>query len=100
MRPPREDYVRVTFSAHGCTFEPALEFRDGDDFATLADKLEDVATDVVAFEMPRDQMAAAKRIAERIGVTWNDRAYFVEVWQEGKRGFAQVFQPYGVPRNR
>jgi hypothetical protein len=25
--------------------------------------------------------------------------HFVEVWQDGASGFAQVFQPFGVPRN-
>lgn len=49
-------------------------------------------------------IATAIEQAQLIGlamrVIWPDRAYFVEVWQEGRRGFAQVFQPFGVPRNR
>lgn len=100
VRPPREDYVRVTFEAFGFTFEPAVEFRDGDDFDAVAAKLENVATDSLAWEMPRNQMDAARRMQRHIAKTWPDRAYFVEVWQDGKRGFAQVFQPFGLPRNR
>jgi hypothetical protein len=49
--------------------------------------------------MPRDAMDAARRIMRHIVKAWPDRAYFVEVWQEGREGFAQVFQPFGVPRN-
>ncbi len=98
VRLPREDYVRVSFETHGWTFEPAVEFRDGDDFNTIAAELKDAATEI-AWELPRDHMEAARRVMYHIMKKWPDRAYFVEVWQEGREGFAQIFQPFGVPRN-
>jgi hypothetical protein len=100
-RPPREDYVRVTFDAYGFTFEPAVEYRDGDDFEAVAARLESDLTDWVSDWGTRglDGMKAAHAIASGIRYHWPDRAYFVEVWQDGKRGFAQCVQPYGFPRN-
>lgn len=32
-----------------------------------------------------------------VGIEYRDG---VEAWKEGVRGFAQIFQPYGLPRNR
>lgn len=98
QRPPREDYVRITREAHGYVIEPAVEYRDGDDFQYVARELE-----IAVLDWARnltDQMAAARAVAKGIQHRWPDRAYFVEVWQDGREGFAQVFQPYGVPRNR
>jgi hypothetical protein len=122
-RPPREDYVRVTVSALGYTFEPAVEYRDGDLFGRVGYKLRSCAHNVahdlmrktteevyadfdarptpeLIIERSPDAMAACRAVAARIADIWPDRAYFVEVWQEGREGFAQVFQPFGVPRNR
>lgn len=98
MRPPREDYVRTTREADGFTLEPAVEYRDGDDFRELVYELTSIAINA-GFAKHRDHMACARDCARRITERWPDRAYFVEVWQEGREGFAQVFQPYGVPRN-
>lgn len=122
VRPPREDYARVTLTVYGYTFEPAVEYREGDEFGRLAYLLrgcvhhvaheawdtvlrewphfEAVPTDRLLLERMPDQMAAARRVGERIAKRWPDRAYFVEVWQDGSEGFAQVFQPFGLPRNR
>lgn len=97
-RPPREDYVRVTLERDGFTMEPAVEYRDGDDFEELAAALEWAAVTNI---WPGDsQMKSAKNVAKAIVARWPDRAYFVEVWQHGKRGFAQCVQPFGFPRNR
>lgn len=122
--PPREDYVRVTVTALGYTFEPAVEYRDGDQFWRIASKLRARAHHVADFltktateevyadfearpvtaariaDRQPDSMVAARKVAGLIAEAWPDRAYFVEVWQEGREGFAQVFQPFGVPRNR
>ena len=124
QRPPREDYVRVTVSAFGYTFEPAVEYREGDLFGKVSYRLrscahrvahdlmqrtaEEVYADFDArpmttkriIEWSPDAMAACRAVAARIADVWPDRAYFVEVWQEGREGFAQVFQPFGLPRNR
>lgn len=96
-RPPREDYVRVTVEHSGWTIEPAVEWREGDAFADVAEWLELCAT--LQGSSDRDMMATAHLIGRRIAEYWPGRAYFVEVWQSGSRGFAQTFQPFGVPRN-
>jgi hypothetical protein len=97
VRPPREDYVRVTSEHDGWTCEPAVEYRDGDSFSGLAAALKQLMEGVT---WTSDAIARARVIAKLIEIRWPDRAYFVEVWQDGQEGFAQVFQPFGVPRNR
>lgn len=125
-RPPREDYVRATVDAHGYTLEPAVEFRAGDGFEKIAyllrtsarriahgawnSTIDSHASEFVAIapgrqgewirELMPDSMSIAKALGEEIAKRWPDRAYFVEVWQDGREGFAQVFQPFGLPRNR
>jgi hypothetical protein len=98
-RPPREDYVRITLDWYGFTIEPAVEYRDGDSFGFLAAQLKCGVKDY-GWDKSHDPMEVAMTVARGIEVSWPDRAYFVEVWQEGAEGFAQVFQPFGVPRNR
>ncbi len=98
-RPPREDYVRVTREANGFTLEPALEYRDGDNFKTVTYELTTIAIDA-GYQSLGDHMLCARWAAERIAKRWPDRAYFVEVWQDGREGFAQCVQPFGFPRNR
>lgn len=104
MRPPREDYVRVTIEFGCATYEPAVEWREGDDFDDIARLLEGCALNASLEgahheRQARSQMDQARSCATLIGKVWPDRAYFVEVWQDGKRGFAQCVQPYGFPRN-
>lgn len=94
-RPPREDYVRVTVEHGGWTIDPAVEWREGDAFADVAAKLEMC----VLMRDDRDAMAMAHFVGRRIVELWPGRAYFVECWQSGSHGFAQTFQPFGVPRN-
>lgn len=97
-RPPREDYVRVTIQDRAFIIEPAVEWREGDAFDRLASHLENTAIWNLHHDL--DAMGNALAIGAAIAGTWPGRAYFVEVWQEGKRGFAQCVQPYGFPRNR
>ena len=58
-RPPEESYVRVTVSHGGYTFEPALEWRDGDHFELRAQQLKAI-TETALRLGPTDPMAAAK----------------------------------------
>lgn len=100
-RPPREDYIRVSVEIDGFCYEPAIEFRDGDCFMTMVGWLRMMAI-AIRRERPAppdESMARARALADRIASLYPDRAYFVEVWQDGLDGFAQVFQPFGVPRN-
>lgn len=100
QRPPREDYVRVTVECGGFTIEPAVEYQRGELFSLVAQSLRRAADGPWSSGECWDQMLVADVIAGRIAERWPDRAYFVEVWQNGTEGFAQVFQPYGVPRNQ
>ncbi len=98
QRPPREDYVRITIDWRGFTIEPGLEYRNGDHFPTVAAEMRST---VQTYGWDNDTpMTVAHTIADALVAHWPDRAYFVEVWQEGREGFAQVFQPFGLPRNR
>lgn len=101
-RPPIEKYVRTTVTEHGYTLEPAVEWRDGDSFAHIVELLAAIAGAVAGASrhVGDDAMECAIDLGGTIAVRWPDRAYFVEVWQEGQSGFAQVFQPFGIPRNR
>lgn len=112
MRPPREDYVRCSVDCNGFTCEPAVEHRDVDRFHLVVESLSGIAQAAyhalldeewrkpAGYRSLRlDPMAVAKAIGTGIANRWPDRAYFVEVWQDGREGFAQVFQPFGVPRN-
>lgn len=98
-RPPREKYTRCTVEAHGYTLEPAVEWRPGDDFADVVSALSDIARHVAKIHTATDAEVVSERMATLIARQWPDRAYFVEVWQDGVAGFAQIFQPFGVPRN-
>jgi hypothetical protein len=95
-RPPRELYARATINRGEFTHEPAVEFHGGDDYDDVVAKLEACAE----IEIPPDPIAASLEIGAAIAALWPGRAYFVESWQTGRRGFAQVFQPYGLPRNQ
>jgi hypothetical protein len=97
-RPPVEKYVRVTIESRGFTLEPAVEWREGDDFDRATAVLESIGEAASAIGWPH-QMKAAEECGRRIATHFPDRAYFVEVWHGERKGFAQVFQPYGVPRN-
>lgn len=104
-RPPVEDYVRVTIEFGSYTYEPAVEWRDGDGFYEMTQALEECALAasleaVPHVKPPSDPMKQARLVGDSIRARWPDRAYFVEVWQEGQRGFGQTFQPWGLPRNR
>ncbi len=95
-RPDLEHYVRATVERGAFTCEPAVEYRDGDDFDAVVVELRALADAIYESD---DAMRAARAVGAAIGARWTDRAYFVEVWAGDDRGFAQVFQPFGVPRD-
>lgn len=99
MSPPRESYVRHSIEHGPYTLEPAVEWRWGDSFHDVATKLELLATGA-KLDAVTDPMTVAVRVAEGIKALWPDRAYFVEVWENDRPGFAQIVQPYGLPRDR
>jgi hypothetical protein len=98
-RPPVERYVRVTIDFGGYTYEPAVEWRDGDGFYEMTERLDAIARDPDRPTRGSDSMEQAELIGLALRGTWPDRAYFVEVWHGEKNGFAQIYQPFGVPRN-
>lgn len=97
VRPPRERYVRTTLNVAGCTFEPGIEWRDGDDFELMAMKLEETVVNMAMFiPSHRSMMDRATYLGDRIAYYWPDRAYFVEVWEGDGRGWCQVYQPWAA----
>jgi hypothetical protein len=100
-RPPRESYVRTSRPCAdmiATTVEPGVEYRDGDDF----DKMVGQLYTILVKHDPGDCDAVhpvklAESIEGAIAATWPGRAYFVEV--HSSRGWYQVFQPFGLPRN-
>lgn len=99
-RPPREDYVRTSIEGRTWCIEPAVEYRDGDSCERLLTMLGFITDSVVDGFGDCDQMFVARLVAGRLAEHWPDRAYFVECWPADGRGFAQVFQPFGLTRNR
>lgn len=103
-RPPLENYVRATVigSTAAWTCEPGLELRDGDKFRSVMRDLHEVATAAVLDAPADDPFARAQHVALRVREVWPDRAYFVEMHQcvGPHAGWVQIFQPFGVPRNR
>jgi hypothetical protein len=97
-RPPWESYIRTTVGYAGFTVEPGIEYRSADDFDYVVQELGHVVRDWC--RETRGPIINAESIGKGLAHRWPDRAYFVEVWQTGRNGWAQVFQPYGVPRNR
>jgi hypothetical protein len=99
-RPPVEKYVRCSMQVGRYLLEPAVEYRSGDVYAQLLEELQ-CGTQLAVHFAPevRDIMHAADLAGGRIAERWPDRAYYVEAWEDGDEGYAQVVQPFGFPRN-
>lgn len=100
LRPPREVYVRASRpTVAGVFVEPGVEFREGDSFREIEHALFCILVDADPghVRLEPEQIAAPVELA--IKTRWPDRAYFVEV-HDSKGGWIQIFQPFGVPRNR
>jgi hypothetical protein len=99
-RPPREVYVRASRpTISGAFVEPGVEFRDGDSFRELEHALYCLMVDGDPGHGEHSPERIAAPIEAAIKERWPDRAYFVEV-HDSKGGWVQIFQPFGVPRNR
>ena len=99
-RPPREVYVRASRRTVACAFvEPGVEFREGDSFREIEAELRSILVDSDPghAQLEPEQIAAPVELAIR--ERWPDRAYFIEV-HDNQGGWLQIFQPFGVPRNR
>ena len=94
--PSREVYVRTTINRNGFTFEPGLELRAGDDCEALQTHLRLICHSTM-HDYPTSRSVEA--VADGIAKSWPERAYFIEVFSHDGSWF-QVFQPYGLPRNR
>lgn len=99
-RPPREVYVRASRPTIGGAFvEPGVELREGDSFRELEHVLFCILVDADPGRGETDPQRIAEPVERAIQERWPDRAYFVEV-HDAKGGWIQIFQPFGVPRNR
>lgn len=102
-RPAREAYVRAEFLWGDVRAEVGLEWRErGEHWSDLLDMLR-LAVNAALDEDDRAPcvLSVVETVERAITARWPDRAYFVEVWPAGgEDGWIQVFQPYGLPRNR
>ena len=99
IRPPREVYVRAFRpTCTGASVEPGVEYRPGDSFAGMSEQLAQLLFACDPGD-EHDPEKIALPVEAAIQLTWPDRAYFVEV-HDVSGGWIQIFQPFGVPRNR
>jgi hypothetical protein len=106
MRPVREAYARVEVpwfdegTGDQVNIELGLELRPGDDWGDLVTGLHALVEGWVDGEPhPRDVVQIGEEIEALLKLAHPDRAYFIEVWPPGDRGWVQIFQPYGLPRS-
>lgn len=100
VRPPREAYVRASRPTVGGAFvEPGIELRDGDVFRDIEGELLTMLFETDPGRDEHDPRRIADPLEQRIRERWPDRAYFIEV-HDPRGGWLQIFQPFGVPRNR
>lgn len=104
-RPPIERYVRCSHEVGVVTFEPGVEYRDGDDFSAVLARMREITALVAEAEFHQGAlmvtaMDRSRAVCDVFAAEWPDRAWFCDVFDSGPRGWAQTFQPFGVPRNR
>jgi hypothetical protein len=99
-RPPVESYVRSSLVFDGWTYEPGIEWREGDDRERLECYLtlvtEGMFVNAKPTDTPEERGREVGRLIE-IAFLGEQRAYFVEVFAPDGT-WSQTFQPYGVPR--
>jgi len=97
VRPTREYYARASATVDGVECHLGLELQNGDDVSELTGRLQDLAESALRWADGQHQ-GTCRAIEIAVEVGWPGRAFFVETETEG-RG-VQVFQPYGLPRDR
>lgn len=96
MSATREAYIRGYWEKHPMDCHIGLEWRAGDDYYEIADRLKQLAFLALNDYFSHRQIVAW--VEENIIDWWPDRAYFIETDEDGKG--VQVYQPFGMPRNR
>lgn len=92
-RDTREVYIRATLDLESnVKCEVGLELRGDDIYEILLGNLERLISH------HKEPLAAAEEIEREIKAVWPDRAYFIEIWNEGQNGWIQIFVPFGLPR--
>lgn len=101
-RKPREAYVRAVIEQDGVEIIAGLEFRRGERGKLLGVQLRIVVNLAIVRLLKHaaldDDEVIAQAVEERIVAQWPDRAYFLEVGRD--KQWIQIFQPWGVPRER
>lgn len=97
MRPPRETYARGYASEAGFDCTVGIEIRPGDDVEVWTEAARSLALHGAKIASHRDTPRSIESIIRMI-YGGDTRAYFIETEHNG--GGVQVFQPFGVPRNR
>lgn len=100
-RPPVERYFRCSSTTADFEVDAGIEMRTGDDAELMAAQLSAVALTVARrAQSVADVVRSSEAVAPIFEATWPGRAYFVEIHDARSRAWTQVFQPFGVPRNR
>lgn len=97
-RPPVERYLRCSVTVGGVTVEPGIEWREGDNRTVTLQWLEHIASIIALRSADGDPMEVARSREPQFAALWPGRAWFVEV--HNGEAWTQIFQPFGVPRNR
>lgn len=100
MRKPREAYARVVVERDNVDLIVGLEVRAAElavEFYPVLERLVDEAVRDIPATEPDDVFAVA--VEEAVKSSWPDRAYFLEIGRDDHR-WVQIFQPWGIPRER
>ncbi len=92
----REVYVRLTDTQDGFDITPGIEGRPGDNVTLMLNVLRRLAK--WGHTRAPDHEAVVELIEGFIKIAWPSRAYFIETETDG--GGVQVYQPWGMPRER
>lgn len=98
-RPPVERYLRCSVTVGEYTVEPGLEWRDGDNRLAMLAQLDRIAASIARWSAAGEPMEVARSREPQFAALWPGRAWFVEV-HSADGAWTQIFQPFGVPRNR
>jgi hypothetical protein len=101
-RPPVEKYLRVARPRnHGGTVDVGLEYTTPGDAEVDRVVLREILRRVDDANPEADADTMAELVKAALVDSWPSRAYFIESWfSKAEDDWIQIFQPFGVPRNR
>lgn len=97
LMPAREAYARGWVQRGDVECSVGVEIREGDDVDDMTRWVKRFAWTALALH-GGNHSALVKAVEWRVKYRYPGRAYFVETEEDGKG--VQVFQPFGLPRDR